>query len=158
MTGRRIRRWLAVVCCVAIAAFYFVVRYVGNTLVAPANHPVGPPPADLPAETTTIPSESGSMLATWYIPAADSHATVVLLHSIRADRRSMLGRARLFRDAGYTVVMVDLQAHGESPGQHITVGHLERFDVRAAVKFAIAVSMSCARLRVVVLISPRAAR
>jgi fermentation-respiration switch protein FrsA (DUF1100 family) len=48
----------------------------------------------------------------------------------------MLGRARLFHDAGYALVMVDLQAHGESPGEHITVGYREKYDVRAAVAFA----------------------
>jgi alpha-beta hydrolase superfamily lysophospholipase len=48
----------------------------------------------------------------------------------------MIERARLFHSAGYSIVMIDLQAHGESPGAHITLGHLERHDVRAAVEFA----------------------
>jgi fermentation-respiration switch protein FrsA (DUF1100 family) len=48
----------------------------------------------------------------------------------------MLDRARLFYTAGYSVVMIDLQAHGQSPGDHITLGHLEQHDVRAAVEFA----------------------
>jgi fermentation-respiration switch protein FrsA (DUF1100 family) len=90
----------------------------------------------LSVEVAKIDSDSGSSLATWYIPAKDAHATIILLHAIRGSRLDMLGRARLFHDAGYTVVMIDLQAHGESPGQHITVGYLERFDARAAVNFA----------------------
>ncbi len=48
----------------------------------------------------------------------------------------MLGRARMFYEAGYSIVMIDLQAHGESPGEQITLGHLERLDVQAAVEFA----------------------
>ena len=39
-------------------------------------------------------------------------------------------------DLGYSTVMIDLQAHGESPGKQITVGYLEKHDVRAAVEFA----------------------
>jgi fermentation-respiration switch protein FrsA (DUF1100 family) len=97
---------------------------------------VGPSPVDLPVLSTTLSSDSGSRIATWYVPAEESHATVVLIHSFRGDRRSMLGRARLFRQAGYAVVLVDLQAHGESPGDRITIGLLERHDVRAAVSFA----------------------
>ena len=46
------------------------------------------------------------------------------------------GRAKLFWDAGYSVMMMDLQAHGESPGENITLGYLERHDVTAAVEFA----------------------
>ena len=32
--------------------------------------------------------------------------------------------------------MIDLQAHGESLGEHITIGYLEQHDVRAAVEYA----------------------
>lgn len=49
---------------------------------------------------------------------------------------TMLGRARLLHQCGYSTVMIDFQAHGESPGEAITIGHLERHDVRAAVEYA----------------------
>jgi alpha-beta hydrolase superfamily lysophospholipase len=42
----------------------------------------------------------------------------------------------MLRELGYSTVMIDLQAHGESPGKQITVGHMERHDVRAAVQYA----------------------
>jgi alpha-beta hydrolase superfamily lysophospholipase len=48
----------------------------------------------------------------------------------------MIERARLLHDAGYATVMIDFQAHGESPGEAITIGYLERHDVHAAVEFA----------------------
>jgi alpha-beta hydrolase superfamily lysophospholipase len=32
--------------------------------------------------------------------------------------------------------MIDLQAHGESPGKQVTFGYLEKHDARAAVEFA----------------------
>src|SRR4051812_4037296 len=103
MKWRRFRRWFAVLCAATTVVFCLVVWYVGDSLTAPTNHAVGPPPADLPAVATTIPSDSGSTLAAWYIPAVNSHATVILLHPIRADRRSMLGRARFLHQAGYAV-------------------------------------------------------
>lgn len=37
---------------------------------------------------------------------------------------------------GYSVVMIDLQAHGESFGTQSTIGHLEKHDARAAVEFS----------------------
>jgi alpha-beta hydrolase superfamily lysophospholipase len=48
----------------------------------------------------------------------------------------MVSRAKLLHAAGYAIVMIDLQAHGESTGESISVGHLERHDVEAAVGFA----------------------
>ncbi len=133
---RKIRRRLAILSFLALIAFCIATWFVGNSLIAPANHPIGPPPADLNATTTTLPSESGSSIATWYIPAENSTATVILLHPMHTTRMAMLGRAKLFHNAGYAVVMIDFQAHGESPGDHITVGYLEQHDVRAALAYA----------------------
>jgi uncharacterized protein len=42
----------------------------------------------------------------------------------------------LLSDAGYSVLAIDFQAHGESPGGIVTFGHLEALDARAAVDVA----------------------
>lgn len=44
----------------------------------------------------------------------------------------MLGRARLLLRHGFSVLLIDLQAHGETPGVAITLGAREATDVRAA--------------------------
>jgi alpha-beta hydrolase superfamily lysophospholipase len=61
-----------------------------------------------------------------------------MAHAVRADRRSMLGRAEFLHRAGYSVLLFDAQAHGESPGDRITFGYLEALDAAAAVSFAVA--------------------
>ena len=104
--------------------------------MAPAHRPVGAAPAWLAAESHTIESESGAKFAAWFTPVKDSRATIVLLHPLRGDRTAMLDRARLLLNAQFSVLLVDLQAHGESTGDHITAGHLEKFDAKAAVEFA----------------------
>jgi len=133
---RKVRRWLAMGTVLLLLIFLGGSWMVGGALVAPVLHDVGPAPAEMPVETITIPSESGSSLAAWFIPAENASATIVLLHPIRGDRRSMLGRAKLLHDAGYSALLVDLQGHGESPGDQITAGYLERLDVIAAVEYA----------------------
>jgi alpha-beta hydrolase superfamily lysophospholipase len=95
-----------------------------------------PLPDDFSVVATTLTGELGTHIAAWYLPAENSRATIVLLHGIRGDRRSMVSRAAMFRDAGYATVMVDLPAHGESPGDAITFGYREQHGVRAAVEFA----------------------
>jgi len=109
---------------------------VGGQLVSPAPSSVGTSPADLDAETVSIASESGSTLGGWYIRGAPDKGTVVLLHGIHESRLQMIDRARLLTRRGYSSLLIDFQAHGESPGRYISIGHLERLDVRAAVAFA----------------------
>ena len=132
---RRITRRVAAA-FVALSLLVLIAAWiVGGRLVAPANRSVGPPPDDFQAATVEIDSSSGSTLAAWHLKVPDATATIILLHPVRGDRRSMLSRARMLHDAGYSTLLVDLQAHGGSPGENITMGYLERFDVLAAVEF-----------------------
>lgn len=111
--------------------------YAGHQLVAPVPRTIGAPPVDLgeAAETVHFASESGSTIAGWLTEQPNAIGFVLLLHGVRADRRSMVDRARFLGAAGYSTLCIDLQAHGESPGQHITMGYLEAFDAAAAVAY-----------------------
>ena len=108
---------------------------IGGALVAPANRSVGPPPKGLPVESLILSGESDARLSGWYMPAPDATSTVILLHPVRADRRAMLGRAKLLHDAGHCSLLIDLQAHGESEGEQITMGHRESRNVDAAIRW-----------------------
>ena len=123
------------VLAVLFLVFVAAVWVVGGKLVASANRTIGPPPTDISFEATTIQSESGSSLAAWYALPPSASATVVLLHPVRSDRRAMIGRAEMLHDRGFAVLLVDMQAHGESQGGNITIGFLEKLDVTAAVGF-----------------------
>jgi uncharacterized protein len=109
--------------------------YMGGKLSASANHAVGPAPESLHASYLTFPSESGSTIHAWLSLGTPGRGTVLLLHGVRSDRSSMLGRALFLHDLGYSVLLIDLQAHGESRGERITLGHLESRDVIAAREF-----------------------
>lgn len=108
---------------------------VGQVLIHPSAHRVGPPPEDLAAHEVVVPVAGRPGLRGWLAPGRPGLGAVLLVHGLRSDRRSMVPRARFLRGLGYTVLLVDLQAHGESPGRHITFGRLESDDVRAAVGF-----------------------
>ena len=60
---------------------------------------------------------------------------MILMHGVRANRLAMLGRGRFLNSNGFTVLLFDFQAHGESEGKHITFGYLESRDASAAVNF-----------------------
>jgi alpha-beta hydrolase superfamily lysophospholipase len=107
---------------------------IGSVLIAPANHPVAPPPENLHAQSVTFPSASGATLHGWFISGKPGQGAVVLMHGNRGDRRQMLSLAEFFSRQGFAVLLFDFQAHGESAGKHITVGFLESRDATAAVK------------------------
>ncbi len=109
---------------------------IGLFLSAPARAVIGPAPPDLDAENVAFPSLSGATLHGWFLTGRPGCGTVVLMHGVRSDRRSMTERARLLNGWGFAVLWFDFQAHGESTGSHITFGHLEALDAEAAVAFA----------------------
>ncbi len=120
---------LVLVVCVVAATYY-----AGSLLAQPDPHAVGPPPRDLPVEPVEL-TGAGGPVRGWFVAGKPGHGAVLLLHALRADRRSMTGRARFLHRAGYAVLTIDLQAHGESPGDHITFGHLESRDAAAGARY-----------------------
>jgi pimeloyl-ACP methyl ester carboxylesterase len=104
---------------------------LGSELVRPVNHPV-PLPAGFPAQVVSLPGP-GHAIAGWWLNQGGNSPVVLLLHSIRADRSSMLSRAKLLLGHGFSVLLIDLQGHGETPGAAITMGSRESADVRAAL-------------------------
>lgn len=134
----RIRRGLLVLALaltVALVAGLAASAVIGWALTRPMNERVGAAPADLPARDVTIHSETGRDVRGWLVPGRPDRAGILLLHGLRGDRRSMVPRARLLHRLGYTVLLIDLQAHGESPGAAMTFGARESLDVRAAARY-----------------------
>lgn len=135
MNWRKLLRLAMIFSAMLLAGLAISSWIVAGKLVSSANRPVTVPAGELPLESLTLDSDLGGEIAAWYRPAINSAASVVLLHPLRGNRRSMLGRAKLFHDAGVDVLMIDFQAHGESPGKTITMGFREKHDVRAAVEY-----------------------
>ena len=107
--------------------------FLGSALVRPVNHPV-PLPAGFLAQVVSLPGP-GHAIAGWWLNQGGNSPVVLLLHSIRADRSSMLSRAKLLFAHGFSVLLIDLQGHGETPGAAITLGSRESGDVRAALEW-----------------------
>jgi len=115
-----------------IAAFSL---YLGHHLIQAAPAVLGPAPDSLGAETVQFPSASGSMLSGWLSTRPNAQGLVLLLHGIRCNKRSMVERALFMQRLGYSTLCLDLQAHGESTGDKITLGYLEARDAAAAVAY-----------------------
>jgi len=125
---------------IALAAILLVLAiassaFVGWMLARPVQMKVGDGPAELNVQAVTFHSDSGANVAAWWCPLPDSRGTVLLLPGVRANRLSMVDRARFLRRSGYSILLIDFQATGETKGDHITFGWKESRDVLAAVEF-----------------------
>ena len=137
MIGRSLQRRWKVICCLLLLGFVLglaVSWAVGSAFSAPRNHPV-PLPKNLAVEQVTFPSQSGAVIHGWLVVPATFQGVVILQHGLRADKSQLVGRAQLFSQAGYAVLLFDFQSHGESIGKKITFGYLESRDSQAAVEF-----------------------
>lgn len=109
---------------------------VGLALSAPHRAEIGPPPSTLAnAEAVAIPSASGSLLQGWWLSGQPGAGAVILMHGIWENRLRMLRRAQVLHQHGFSVLLFDLQAHGQSTGTRITFGRLEGMDAASAVSF-----------------------
>jgi len=116
--------------CLALVAAAGVTWMVGSKLIEPDNHAVSMP-AGFSAQIVSIPGRDHSV-AGWWVDEGSDSPTVLLIHGMRADRSSMVSRAQLLIGHGFSVLLIDLQAHGETLGDAITVGIRESADVVAA--------------------------
>ncbi len=126
------RRILAVI--VAFLGFPASVLVAGEVLSRPDHESVGQPPPDLAAAAVEIRTGEGQLVAGWMVRGTPGVGAVLLLHGARADRREMLGRARFLGGLGYSVLLIDLPAHGESAGAH-KYGLAEAHGVAAALSY-----------------------
>lgn len=132
MTARRIRTYTFIALGVGVLAVGATISWlICSQLVRPVNRLV-PLPAGLPVQVVSLPGP-GHAIAGWWLNQGDNSPVVLLLHSNRADRSSMLPRAKLLLSHGFSVLLIDLQGHGETPGATITLGWRESADVRAAL-------------------------
>jgi dipeptidyl aminopeptidase/acylaminoacyl peptidase len=133
----RVRRWLrrAVAVGAAAVSMGWVTRGVLTAAIALAPNAPLPwhqrtkmlTPASLQqrqVQTLRAPlAAAAGSLAAWVVePAASAKGTLLLLHGVRMDRRSLAPLAASLADAGYQAVLVDLRGHGESDGSYLTYG------------------------------------
>jgi uncharacterized protein len=83
-------------------------------------------------EGFTVIAKDGTELRGWKIrPASPNGDWILLFHGVSDNRTGVLGAAELLLRHGYSVVMMDSRAHGESGGDMATYGWKERYDTVA---------------------------
>jgi uncharacterized protein len=89
-------------------------------------------------QDVSLSTPDGTDLKGWLIrPVRDNGSAVILLHGLSDNRGGMIGYAQLLLPAGYSVLMPDARAHGESGGVLATYGLLERQDIHQWISWLV---------------------
>jgi alpha-beta hydrolase superfamily lysophospholipase len=80
-------------------------------------------------------TRDGHEIGAWYGEGRDDAPSVFFLHGNKGSRAHCLFRAGLLADAGCSVLLISLRAHGDSTGAVNDIGYSARHDVVAAVDF-----------------------
>lgn len=120
----------SLIVCLLVAVVLGTFWLLGSTLSSPANQAVNLPSDAPEAESVTIETISG-----WYFPVAIPKACVLLLHGNRGSKQDMVERAKFLTANGYAALAIDFQAHGETPGEHLSYGYLESDNAHIAVRY-----------------------
>lgn len=103
-----------------LAAFYLINAYMGGRRYGyPAKIRISfasPADRDLPFEEVALAGRDGVKLAGWFIPG-NNGAGVILLHGYSGNRLGVMFHAEALAQAGFSVLMMDLRAHGHSTGR-----------------------------------------
>lgn len=87
---------------------------------------------DIVYQDVQLESKNGAMLSGWYMPG-ENGAGIVVVHGYRSVKTHTLKMLDPLSKAGYTILAIDLRAHGESDHHAVTFGIEEQHDVNAAV-------------------------
>lgn len=131
------KRWLLIIPALAAIAGLLISWYAAVAHTAPVRFSAGPVPSDFPVPlvATSFQTDDGLTLHGWYGHTPAEQGTVVLLHRYRAGRDFMRSRARWYAQRGFSVLLYDARATGESEGNRISVGWHEKKDLLAALQW-----------------------
>ncbi|MCL6432364.1 MAG: alpha/beta fold hydrolase [Anaerolineae bacterium] len=125
--------FLALILALAVAIY----RFGARELIAPRFDRTATTPADLclPYEDVWFTTSDGLRLHGWYVPAERPRGTVIFLHGHGGTPAPDLIYVPGFRERGFSVLLFDFRAHGQSEGRFTSIGYFERRDLAAAVRF-----------------------
>jgi pimeloyl-ACP methyl ester carboxylesterase len=133
-----VARW-ALLVAVALLALHVAGRAALASAIAQApNRQLSNPPAEdvpPPEVSQALRVRVGppdALLSVWVLEppgGAAPRGTIVVLHGVRLDKRSMLPAATALAKAGFRSLLVDLRGHGRSSGEHMTYGLVESRDL-----------------------------
>jgi uncharacterized protein len=90
---------------------------------------------DSGSATITLTTDDGLKLSSWYIKQVNAKGTIALFHGHGSSKSKIIDEAMALHQMGYSVLLTDFRAHGNSEGNTCTIGYNEATDVKAAYDY-----------------------
>jgi pimeloyl-ACP methyl ester carboxylesterase len=136
------RRWLAAVLVLSVgflaARSFRSGAYGADAMMHPPRQAVERPepgPSAAKLVDASFSSAGGGPTLRGWVASSTNGAAIVLVHGYGGNRTAVWPEARAFVARGYGVLLFDLQAHGESGGDRVTLGDDERNNVQGALDY-----------------------
>lgn len=91
--------------------------------------------AKITPEETSITSADKLKLKGYYYNHSGSHKWALIIHGYRSDHTHMGNYIRNYYDAGYQVLSPDLRACGNSEGNYVGMGYLDKDDMQLWIQW-----------------------
>jgi uncharacterized protein len=90
----------------------------------------------VPYDTISFTVGDGLRISGWLVPAdSNTKQAAILFHGHAGQKGSLLDQAMYLRTLGYTTLIIDFRAHGDSDGTTCTIGFDEAEEVEQAHAF-----------------------
>lgn len=86
-----------------------------------------------PFETVSI--KSNKRISGWSMKSDTSKGIMIIFHGYGGNKSSMLDKAEVFLNLGYSTLLIDFMGSGESEGNQTTIGFHEAQEVKNAFDF-----------------------
>lgn len=80
-------------------------------------------------------TKDGLTLDAWFIRVPNARGTIALFHGHGSEKSANLSQSNTFNEMGYSTLLVDFRAHGQSEGNTCTLGYREAEDVKLAYDY-----------------------
>lgn len=88
--------------------------------------------------SASITGNDGITLKSKYLEGNDKHLWTVIIHGYKSDNVNMMAFGAEYYERGYNVLLPDNRAHGESEGDYIGMGWLDKDDITCWINWIMA--------------------
>lgn len=108
--------------------------FLRSTLLPASSLQSQPEDWNLQGETIRFDASDGATLEAWAIRCQNTDAPWILcVHGLHSNRSELLSIALALHQAGFQLLLLDLRAHGGSPGRSTSFGWTEQRDLEGAL-------------------------
>jgi pimeloyl-ACP methyl ester carboxylesterase len=135
------RKWLrriALYALIGLGVWWGLCAFVAFGFVHPVRFAVRHTPAEagMKFENVKFPSRKDNLtLCGWWIPARKPKGALALFHGYPGNRGDLIRHAAFLHKAGYSLLLFDFRALGDSDGTMSTIGYREVDDAEAALDY-----------------------